>query len=70
MSDNAKTFKHCSKEILKIAQAEEVCSYLTNKQIEWRFIVEKAPWWGAIGKGLFKVLSVVLKRPLDSSDRN
>jgi len=65
MSDNAKTFKHCSKEVVNIARAEEVSSHLTNKQIEWRFIVEKAPWWGAIGRDLFRVLSVVFGRLLE-----
>ena len=39
MSDNAKTLKHCSKEIVKISRAVEACSYLTNKQIEWRLIL-------------------------------
>ena len=46
MSDNAKTFKHCTREIMKITRAEEVHHYLTNQQVEWKFIVEKAPWWG------------------------
>ena len=50
MSDNAKTFKSCSKEIEKLVCSEEVHQYLTNKQISWKFIVEKAPWWGVTGK--------------------
>jgi len=41
MSDNAKTFKHCSKEIVSIAQAEEVHSHLTNKQIERRLLLRR-----------------------------
>ena len=35
MSDNAKTFKHSSKEV-------QVQDHLTNQQIEWQFIAEKA----------------------------
>ena len=66
MSDNAKTFEHCSKEIVSIAQAEEVHSHLTNKQIEWRFIVEKAPWWGGVWKRLIQSVKRVLGRVLDS----
>ena len=31
--DNAKTFKHCAKEITKIVCSEEVHQYLSNKQI-------------------------------------
>ena len=46
LADNAKTFKHCAKEITKIVHLEEVHQYLSNKQILWTFIAEKAPWWG------------------------
>ena len=46
MSDNAKTFKHCSREIMKISRAKEVNCNMNNHQVEWKFIVEKAPWWG------------------------
>ena len=48
-SDNAKTFKHCSKEIKGVIRAVEVQQYLTNQQITWNFIVEKAPGWGLLG---------------------
>ena len=51
MSDNAKTFKCCSKEVERVVQSEEVHQYLTNRQISWQFIVEKAPWWGVTGRG-------------------
>jgi len=33
MSDNAKTFKHCAKEVMKVVQSEEVHQPLTSKQI-------------------------------------
>jgi len=46
MSDNAKTFKHSSKEVKKIVRSDEVREHMTNNQIEWQFIAEKAPWWG------------------------
>ena len=67
MSNNANTFKHYSKEIVRIAQAEEFRSHLTNRQVEWQFIVEMTARWGITGKDLFKVSSVVLKRPLGST---
>ena len=54
-SDNAKTFKHCYKEIKGVIRAEEVHQYLTNQQITWNFIAEKAPWWEeAFGSNLSK----------------
>ena len=46
LSDNAKTFKHCSKEIKGLIRAEEVHQHLTNQQIRWNFIIENTPWWG------------------------
>ena len=48
MSDNAKTFKHCAKEVMKVIRSEEVRQQMTNKQIQWTFIAEKAPWWGGL----------------------
>ena len=67
MSDNAKTFKHCSKEIVSIARAEEVRSHLTNKQIEWRFIVEKAPWWGGYWERLIQSVKRCLRKTVGKS---
>ena len=46
ISDNAKTFKAASKEIQKIVKSQEVQRYLSNKRVTWKFIIEKAPWWG------------------------
>ena len=49
MSDNVTTFKSASKDIRKITRSDEVLRFLTDNRITWNFIVEKAPWWGAIG---------------------
>ena len=46
ISDNAKTFKSCSKEVTKIARSAEFQRFLSSNQITWRFIVETASWWG------------------------
>ena len=59
-SDNAKTFKSSSREVQRIIRSEEVWRFLTNKQIEWNFIIEKAPWWG----GYWECLVRSIKRPL------
>ena len=67
MSDNAKTFKHCSKEIINIVRAEEVHSYMSNKQGEWRFIVEKAPWWGGYWERLVQGVKCCLKKMIGRS---
>ena len=46
VSDNTKTFKTSSNEIVKIAKSSDVLCYLRNHKISWRFIIERAPWWG------------------------
>ena len=67
MSDNAKTFKFCSKEIEKIVRSEEVHQYLTNRQISWQFIVEKAPWWGGYWERLVRSVKRCLRKTLGRS---
>ena len=60
ISDNAKTFRAASAEIRRLCRADEVFRYLTDNQITWQFIVEKAPWWG----GFWERLIRSVKRPL------
>ena len=48
LSDNAKNFKASSKEILKIGNSRAVQDHMANLGTRWKFIVEKAPWWGRI----------------------
>ena len=60
LSDNAKTFKSASKEVVKIARAQEVLHYMANNGVTWKFIVDKAPWWG----GFWERLVQTVKRPL------
>ena len=46
VSDNAQTFKSAKKVLLFIYEHESVQRYLSYKQIEWKFILSKSPWWG------------------------
>ena len=66
-SDNAKTFQSSSKEIRKIARSPEVWRYLTNNQIAWNFIVEKAPWWGGYWERLVRSIKSPLKKVIGRS---
>ena len=50
LSDNAKTFKSASSDVKKIVRSSKVQIYMVNYQVKWKFIVEKAPWWG-VGRG-------------------
>ncbi|XP_064462610.1 uncharacterized protein LOC135373316 [Ornithodoros turicata] len=53
-SDNALTFKRAAKDIqvmwniLRTSETQDFCS---KHRITWRFIVERAPWWGDGGSG-------------------
>ena len=46
LTDNAKTFKSASVDVRKISRSSEVKQYLANRQVDWQFIMERAPWWG------------------------
>ena len=46
LSDNAKTFKSTSKDIGMISRAKKVTHYMANNGMTWKFIVERAAWWG------------------------
>jgi len=64
LSDNAKTFKSASKEVVKIARAQEVLQYLANNGVTWKFIADKAPWWG----GFWERLVQTVKKTAQESD--
>ena len=44
--ENAKTFKATSKALKKLSTHPEVVTELSSKMIEWKFNLERAPWWG------------------------
>ena len=62
ISDNAKTFKISSKELIKIARSPDVICHLKNHRISWRFIVERAPWWGGFWERLICSIKRCLKK--------
>ena len=44
LSDNGKTFKD-AKFIETVFKDTAVQEYLASHGVQWRFYVEKAPWW-------------------------
>ena len=68
MSDNAKTFKHSSKEAQKIVRSDQVHDHLTNQQIEWQFIAEKAPWWGGYWERMVQSVKRCLRKTIGDLD--
>ena len=67
VSDNAKTFKYCSKEIYKIVRSPVVQEYFVKKGIEWRFIPELSPWFGSYWERLVGSVKRCLRRVIGQS---
>ena len=59
-SDNAKTFKNANKEIGKLLKSAEVQEYSAQRNIIWKFILERAPWFG----GFYERMVQAVKKPL------
>ena len=59
ISDNAKTFEAADKALKKLYNHPEVANELSSKMIEWKFNLERAPWWGGFSERIVGVLSVV-----------
>ena len=66
ISDNAKTFKAADKILSKLFPYPRVKKFLASKRIDWRFNVDRAPWWG----GFFERLIQNTKRCLRKTLRN
>lgn len=69
-SDNAKTFQKASKLLKKyheIMTGKKFRDYLIENKIEWKFIVERAPWWGGFYERLMRTLKQPLKKVLGRS---
>ena len=62
ISDNAKTFKASSKEIEKLVKSPEVQRYLSNSRVTWKFIIEKALWWGGFWERLIQSVKRSIKK--------
>ena len=62
ISDNAKTFKASSKEIEKLVKSPDVQRYLSNSRVTWKFIIEKALWWGGFWERLIQSVKRSIKK--------
>ena len=64
VSDNAKTFKSASKSLSALFDLVEVQKFLQNLRVTWRFIIERAPWWGGFFERLIRSVKRCLKKML------
>ena len=67
LSHNARTFKSASKDIVKISRAKEVTHYMANNGVTWKFIVERAAWWGGFWERLIQTVKRTLKKVIGRS---
>ena len=50
-----------TKEVQKIARSKDAMRYLSNNRVSWKFIVQKAPWWGGFLERLIQSAQRCLK---------
>ncbi|XP_064475679.1 uncharacterized protein LOC135389573 [Ornithodoros turicata] len=66
-SDNAKTFKCVAKELnctKKILKEQLIQDFSSRNAIQWRFIAERAPWWGGFYERLIRSVKSALCKTL------
>ncbi|XP_054717257.1 uncharacterized protein LOC129226651 [Uloborus diversus] len=66
-SDNAKSFKAANKDLMyfyNILQDSEFKDFISSRGINWKFIVERAPWWGGFYERLVKSVKDPLRKVL------
>ncbi|XP_035221051.1 uncharacterized protein LOC118193987 [Stegodyphus dumicola] len=69
-TDNAKTFKRAEKELEllnEVIKNNKVQDEFSKQGIKWRFIVERAAWWGGFWEHMVQSLKALLKRILGKS---
>ena len=71
ISDNAQTFKAAAESLKayseQIMVTSEVQKFLFNNGIKWKFIVERAPWWGGFYERLVGSVKRCLKKVIGKS---
>ena len=63
VSDNEKTFKTTAGWLKKLSLDEDIQCYLAKENIEWKFNLSRAPWWG----GFFERLIGITKNALSKA---
>ena len=63
--DNAKTFKSANKHLQqcwRVLEADKTQVALSERKIQWKYIVERSPWWGGFYERLVKSVKTPLKK--------
>ena len=67
VSDNAKTFKSAENKLPALFDVKEVQDYFLAKRIQWKYNLEKAPWWGGFWERMVKSTKRCLKKVLKNA---
>ena len=70
ISDNAKTFKAAEKWLRRLHDDQEVREHLESNRIDWRFNLERAPWWGGFYERLIGTAKRCLRKVLSNARLN
>ena len=67
MFGQRKNFQICEKGVSEVLanpekKAEQIRTALSEKKIDWKFIVPRAPWWGGFYERLVKSVKLPLKK--------
>ncbi|XP_068749239.1 uncharacterized protein [Montipora capricornis] len=70
ISDNAKTFKAAEKWLRRLHDDQEVREHLESNRIDWRFNLERAPWWGGFYERLIGTAKRCLRKVFGNARLN
>ena len=74
ISDNAKRFKAGSQDLqalkTQVIEAAESQRFFANYRIKWKFITERAPWWGGFYERLIGLVKRRLKKVITNTSLN
>ena len=70
ISDNAKTFKTSAKLVKRLCDSNEVKERLETNRIDWKFNLEKTPWWGGFYERLISTAKRCLRKVLGNAKLN
>ena len=72
-SDNARTFKRADqdlKELWKAIKEPQLLEFFSEKGITWKFIAERAAWWGGFWERMVRSVKTCLKKVLGKASLN
>ena len=67
VSDNARTFQATEKALNKLVENSAVRNDLDNLRVEWKFNLERAPWWGGFFERMVGSVKSCLRKVLGNA---